>query len=168
MFAKAFLLAVTLIFATSAGALDACANGGIAGTTNAVATKDNLNILPGDLCGDYVGNGHASWTTCDGSTVVSVNPPDAGIAYCESSNIPPPEVPPPSTIAVIRSGCLRQRAVKLTGGDDHRSIKFLNYPTLHIYFYLPPGWSSSHNFLTLTEETFVGPVQLDQVKFPPY
>ncbi|KAF8167008.1 hypothetical protein K438DRAFT_1983841 [Mycena galopus ATCC 62051] len=108
MFAKAFLLAATLLFSAGARA-QACDNGviavgttqlcnfsskNIAGTTNAVATKDNLNILPGDLCGDYVGvgNGHASWTTCDGSTVVSVNPPDAGIAYCESSNIPPPEI----------------------------------------------------------------------------
>ncbi|KAF8143589.1 hypothetical protein K438DRAFT_1993726 [Mycena galopus ATCC 62051] len=103
MFAKAFLLAATLLFAARAHA-QACdvevsidtlvANTASAGTTNAVATKDNLNILPGDLCGDYVGvgNGHASWTTCNGSTVVSVNPPDAGIAYCESSNIPPPEI----------------------------------------------------------------------------
>ncbi|KAF8167027.1 hypothetical protein K438DRAFT_1983857 [Mycena galopus ATCC 62051] len=146
MFAKAFLLAATLIFAAGARA-QACDNGGIAvGVTqlcnfsgknigeqqfthlrrnpgldhvtqvpsdfwslidsltftaflhfqpaailDVVVTKDNLNILPGDLCGDYAGiYGNAAWTTCNGSTVVSVDPPNAGIVYCESFS--PPEI----------------------------------------------------------------------------
>ncbi|KAJ7787349.1 hypothetical protein B0H14DRAFT_2629448 [Mycena olivaceomarginata] len=54
------------------------------------ALKHDLNILPGDLCGDYEGTpgfGNA-WTTCSDSTVVRVTPPNSGeYTRCDSVNI---------------------------------------------------------------------------------
>ncbi|KAJ7854537.1 hypothetical protein B0H14DRAFT_3449536 [Mycena olivaceomarginata] len=54
------------------------------------ATKSNLNILPGDLCGDYVGTpgfGPAH-TLCNGNTVVQVVPPNAGLyTNCQGASI---------------------------------------------------------------------------------
>ena len=49
-----------------------------------VTTKSNLNG-PGDLCGG--GWLEGAFTTCDGSTVVSVNSVAAGPAQCQKESI---------------------------------------------------------------------------------
>ncbi|KAJ7359735.1 hypothetical protein DFH08DRAFT_846858 [Mycena albidolilacea] len=114
MIAKTSVLAATLLFV--AGAQAQCGNAGVGigaeqlcsfsgknvicgelfgfitkpGSWDQAAIKHDLNILPGDLCGDYQGTpGFGSaHTTCSGSTVVRVTPPNSGeYTRCDSANI---------------------------------------------------------------------------------
>ncbi|KAF7374854.1 hypothetical protein MSAN_00371400 [Mycena sanguinolenta] len=88
------LAAVVLI----TGARAQCPNNGIdcndmmgfitaPGSWNQVATKSNLNT-PSDLCG--TGYTKGAYATCDGDTVVGINPPGEGRFNCAKANIPAP------------------------------------------------------------------------------
>ncbi|KAJ7793973.1 hypothetical protein B0H14DRAFT_2622346 [Mycena olivaceomarginata] len=59
------------------------------GGWNEAAIKNDLNVLPGDLCGDYTGSPEFEpmHTICSGNTITEVVPPNAGAHSCQSENI---------------------------------------------------------------------------------